>query len=334
MSDGTEILVMFLTDVEGSTALWQGRRKEMLRTLDHLDAVVERVIGSHGGALDKERGEGDSHFALFKQATSATRAAAELQRELAAGPWPQGVALKVRIGLHVGELHRRGRDYAGVAISYAARLRSVAHGGQVVASRTLVELVADELDAGLRWQSLGRHRVRDLAGWTEIFQLYGPGLIERFPPLATLDAGAPPLAAVVMIDAMDTLGATDNLNEPDADALLGSFSTIFASCFTKSRGQHLSFLGDGCMAVFADPEAALTFLREVRERVRTLGLDTRSGLHIGRVCFDVGGPYGRAIGVSWKLMRSCAPGKTLLSPAAAAVLAAADDLGIAPDPAV
>jgi len=129
-----------------------------------------------------------------------------------------------------------------------------------------------------------------------------------------------------MIDAMDTFGTTENLSDPDADALLGSFSNIFAGCFTRARGQHLSFLGDGCMAVFADPGAAVTFIRDVRERVRGLGLNTRSGLHIGRVRFDVGGPYGRAIGVSWKLMRSSAAGKTVLSPAAAGVLAAADDL--------
>ena len=325
MSDATEILVLFMTDVEGSTSLWQDRQQKMLATLDHLDATVERVVSSHGGLLVKERGEGDSHFAVFKQATSATCAAAALQHQLAANDWPAGEPLKVRIGLHAGEVHRRERDYAGIAISHAARVRSVAHGGQVIASRSIIELASSELEGGLRWRSLGPHRVRDLPGWTEIFQLVGPLLSDRFPPLVTLDTGLPPLAAIVMIDAMNTLGASDALNDADADALLGSFSQIFAESFSNARGQSLSFLGDGCLAIFADPDAAVPFIRDVRASVLALGLEIRSGFHIGRVRFDIGGPYGRAIGASFKLMRQCVPGKTMLSPAAASVVGAGDD---------
>jgi class 3 adenylate cyclase len=288
--------------------------------------VVERVVSLHGGQLDKARGEGDSHFVVFKQATSATCAAAELQHRLAANDWPSGVPLRVRIGLHVGEVHRRGRDYAGIAISHAARLRAVAHGGQVVASRGVVELTSRELEGGLQWRSLGPHRVRDLPGWTEIFQLHGPLLPEVFPPLVTLDTGLPPLAAIVMVDAIDTLGAVDALSDPESDKLLGSFSQIFAGSFTKTHGQCLQFLGDGCMSVFADPEAALRFVRDVRAHVLALGLELRSAIHVGRVRFDIGGPYGRAMGVCFKLMRQCAPGKIMLSPAAAALLESADDL--------
>jgi class 3 adenylate cyclase len=102
-------------------------------------------------------------------------------------------------------------------------------------------------------------------------------------------------------------------------------------CFARCQlpvlsGQFPSFLGDGCLAVFADPESAVVFARDVRASVLALGLDTRSAIHVGRVHFDIGGPYGRAIGVSFKLMRRGVAGKIMLSEAAAGVLRAGDDL--------
>jgi hypothetical protein len=56
-----------------------------------------------------------------------------------------------------------------------------------------------ELD-DLSFESLGRHRIRDCAGWTEVFQLCGPALPHDFPPLVTLDTGLPPIATIVMLD--------------------------------------------------------------------------------------------------------------------------------------
>lgn len=325
MTVAADILVVFMTDVEGSTAHWQTRPGTMAASLDHLDATVERVVSRHGGALIKARGEGDSHFALFRQATSATRAAAELQGCLAASDWPDGVALQVRIALHAGELQQRGVDYAGLPISQAARLRSAAHGGQVICSRVIVELSTHDLGAGIRWNSLGFHRIRDLSGWTEVFQLEGPNLQASFPPLATLDKGVPPLAAIVMTDAIDTLGAVDALSEAEGEALLGSFSELFAAAFSACRGQWLQLVGDGCAAVFSDPAAAVQFCRAVRGAVRRLQRELRTGLHVGRVRFDIGGPYGVAMQVTWRLMRQSGPGMIALSPAAAALLEPADD---------
>jgi class 3 adenylate cyclase len=115
-----EIMVFFLTDVEGSSQLWENHGAKMPAVVDHLDALVEAVAREHGGQLEKERGEGDSHFVVFHQATSATRAAGELQRRIAHADWPNGIRPDVRVGLHAGEALRRGLDYSGVAVNRAS----------------------------------------------------------------------------------------------------------------------------------------------------------------------------------------------------------------------
>lgn len=324
-----EIMVFFLTDVEGSTRLWEQHGAKMPEVVDHLDAVVESVVRDHGGLLEKERGEGDSHFVVFRQATSATRAAAELQRRIARDEWPHGIRPDVRIGLHAGEALRRGLDYAGLAVHRAARLRSVAHGRQVVASRVLVDLIPGELDE-LQWVHLGMHRVRDFPGWTDIFQLCAPFLQRAFPSLSTLDTGLPPVCTIVFMDADGLLHDIDKLSQEDENALFAMFAELFASSFARARGQYLQFQGDGCLALFADPQAALQFARDARLGSRMLGYEMRGVLHLGHVEFAFGVPYGRSLRIAGTMIRRGIRGAITLSASAAAVIELEDDLVLYP----
>jgi class 3 adenylate cyclase len=185
----TEIVVLFLTDVEGSSRLWQAHPERMGEVIDGLDEIVLAAVTAHGGTLLKSRGEGDSHFVCFSLASRALRAAAELQRRLGAKLWPDGIELKLRVALHAGEVQRRELDYSGIAVNRAARVRSAAHGGQILATRCVAELAGDEPGFELRLVSLGSYRVRDMPGWTELFQVWAPGLARQFPSPLTLDAG-------------------------------------------------------------------------------------------------------------------------------------------------
>jgi class 3 adenylate cyclase len=326
MSAGAEIIALFLTDVEASNTLWQTHGNKMSSVLDHLDGICDRVIAAHGGHFDRERGEGDSHIIVFKEASSATRAAAELQRKVAAAEWPHGIQPRLRIGLHVGEAQRRGQEYTGDAIKRGERLRAVAHGGQVVASRALVELVGGELHDGLSWTSLGTHRVRDLPGWIEIFQLAASYLPREYPPLLTLDSGLPPVSSIVFLDAIGTTLTVSKLSHEDETRLLHMFSELFSVSYASARGQYLQFLGDGCLAIFGDPQAAMRFIRDARSAAASLDFELRAALHIGRVEFAFGAPYGRSLRIASALLKHAAPGKVTLTPAAAAVVEQAGDL--------
>ncbi len=120
---------------------------------------------------------------------SATRdhaidAAVTAQSVLAQEPWGATGPLVVRVGIHCGPAELRDGDYYGTCVNQAARLMGIAHGGQIVCSGVVAELVGDHFEL----VDLGLHRLRDLESALRVFQVVAPGLESRFPPLASVDA--------------------------------------------------------------------------------------------------------------------------------------------------
>ena len=191
-------------------------------------------------------------------------------------------------------------------------------------SRAVVELVGEGV-AELRFESLGRHRIRDIAGWTELFQLRGPCLRSTFPPLVTLDTGLPPIGTIVMLDAVGIDEATTGSSREDTRRLLGDLVDLFAASFSASDGQYLKLTGDGCLALFADPDSAVAFARSARAEARTLGFPLRTVIHVGRVEFLRDEPVGRALFVASALCHRAPPDRITLSRTAAVLIDDADD---------
>jgi class 3 adenylate cyclase len=176
-------VTFLLTDIEGSTRLWEQQREGMRAALARHDALIERLVAEHGGVVVRPRGEGDSRFAVFAQASAAVAAAGAIQVALHREVWPLPEPLRVRIGLHTGEADLRDGDYYGGAVNRCARLRALAHGGQVLLSGTTTALVRDQLPADIALHGLGTHRLKDLPEPETIFQLLHPELPCEFPPL-------------------------------------------------------------------------------------------------------------------------------------------------------
>jgi len=172
----TGAVTFLLTDVEGSTKRWQADSAAMEAAIEEHDALVSRVVQEHCGVNVKSRGEGDSTFSVFQLPTAALEAAADLQRSLVRG-------LKVRIAVYSGQAQLRDGDYFGSTVNRCARLRAIAHGGQVLVSAATAELVHDHLPAGLSLHDLGAHTLKDLERPEHVFELRGPGLGSDFPAL-------------------------------------------------------------------------------------------------------------------------------------------------------
>ena len=176
------------TDIEGSTRLWEIGPEEMSRALVRHDEIVSQTVAEHGGVVVRSRGEGDSFFAVFTSPVSAVTAAAAMQRRLADEDWPDSTPIAVRAALHHGAADLRAGSYYGQAVNRCARLRGLAHGGQVLLSESMVALVEAELppESGIR--DLGLHRLRDLSRREHVYQLDLDGLPQSFGPLLSLDA--------------------------------------------------------------------------------------------------------------------------------------------------
>ncbi len=119
----------------------------------------------------------------------------EAQRLLAEHAWPQGVSVRVRMGLHTGEPIVGRTGYVGMAVHRAARIAHAGHGGQVLLSEITSGLVVDDLPSGARLVDLGRHLLKDLNRPEHIYQLDMDGLPGEFPALKSLEALPPESAA-------------------------------------------------------------------------------------------------------------------------------------------
>src|SRR5438270_951760 len=178
---GTVTLV--LADVQGSTRQWEERPDEMKTALEGVDEIVVAAVAAHDGVRPVEQGEGDSYVAAFSKASDGLAYAVDVQRQLADGP------LQLRVGIHTGEVQLRDEgNYVGPAINRAARLRDAAHGGQVVLSQVVHDLIVDQLPEGVGLKDLGSHRLRDLGRPEHVYQVIHPALAADFPALRTLDS--------------------------------------------------------------------------------------------------------------------------------------------------
>ena len=183
----TGTVTFLLTDIEGSTRLWETVPDAMKAALELHNRLVTDVIETHGGVVVTSRGEGDSFFAVFPSAVSAVEAAGACQLRLKEEAWPAGAALRVRMGLHTGEAHVKGGDYVDhVPINRCARVKAAAHGGQVLITKTTRDLVEGRLDSSFGLRSLGEFRLRDLSEPEFIYQLAHAELPADFPPIVTL----------------------------------------------------------------------------------------------------------------------------------------------------
>jgi class 3 adenylate cyclase len=177
-----------LTDLEGSTRLWESAPEAMALAVARHYELIDAAITRHGGVRPVEQGEGDSVVAVFTRASDALAAALDIQRAFHTEKWPDGARLKVRIAVHTAEAELRDEgNYFGRAVNRCARLRAIAHGGQVVLSRPSHDLVLDRLPKGAELVDLGMHRLRDLGRPEHVFGLLHPDLPSEFGPLRSLD---------------------------------------------------------------------------------------------------------------------------------------------------
>ena len=175
LSQPVGTVTLLFTDVEGSTRLLKRLgAADYARVLEQHRALLRDSFAKHEGY---EFGtEGDAFFVAFAEAGSALAAAGEAQKALADAEWPDGVELRVRMGVHTGNPTPVASNYVGIDLHRVARIMSAGHGGQIVVSATTRALV----DAKLT--ELGEHRLKDFDEPIALFQIDD----DRFPPLKTI----------------------------------------------------------------------------------------------------------------------------------------------------
>ena len=154
------LATVLFTDIVDSTAtasqLGDRRWKQQIR--EH-DAIVRRELGRHRGR--EIHTTGDGFLATFDGPARAIRCAVAIRDAIL----EEG--LHIRAGLHTGEIELQGDDVAGIAVHIGARVSAMAGPGEIMVSRTVVDLVAG---SSLEFADKGTHVLKGVPGeW----QLYG-----------------------------------------------------------------------------------------------------------------------------------------------------------------
>lgn len=180
MQPPTGTVTFLFTDIEGSSRLWERFPVDMGPALARHDEILRNQIEARGGYVFKT--VGDAFCAAFSSAEAGFSAAVGAQNELFAQDWGRVGPLRVRMGLHTGTAEFRDNDYFGGTLNRVARISSAGHGGQILCSQVLADLVrGDHPETG--FFPLGDFRLRNLNQIERIFQINAPGLPTSFPPL-------------------------------------------------------------------------------------------------------------------------------------------------------
>jgi class 3 adenylate cyclase/DNA-binding winged helix-turn-helix (wHTH) protein/Flp pilus assembly protein TadD len=322
----TGVVTFVLTDIEGSSGLWEVEPEGMAAALELHDELIARTMHAHRGRLLKTKGEGDATVTVFRRASDAVASAVELQREFAATAWPGGLEVRVRIAIHAGEAHEREGDYFGPALNRTARLRALATGGMTVVSQATAEIVHDHLPPGVSLLDLGRQQLRGLSRPETVFEVR---LAAPMTPYETRKT------VTVLFSSVGT--SVPEGRRLDAEARRRVMSRSFADmrAVLERHGATVeTYPGDALMAVFGVPllheDDALRAIRAASEMCEALPpladeierafgsrLTVRVGVGTGELLEarpDDGQPLaaGEAVNVAKRLEELAEPGEILI----------------------
>ena len=154
--DGT-VTLMF-SDIEGSTALNERLGDEAwLQLLKRHDEIVRRQVRSDRGQVVKT--QGDSFMVAFKEVPAAVSCAIAIQRVLDGPALDSPVPVRVRIGIHHGEVTKQGRDLFGLNVALAARVADCATGGEILASAA----VRSQARSGVRYGKARKVKLKGIS---------------------------------------------------------------------------------------------------------------------------------------------------------------------------
>jgi len=179
----TGFVTLLMSDIEGSTALLRKLGDRYGALLNDVRGILRAAVSSSGGREIDARA--DEFFAVFERAGAGLEAAVAVQRDLAAREWTDGLEVRLRLGIHSGHPTLTEAGYIGLAVHTTARVCSAAHGRQIIVSAATRTAISRSPLAGIRFRSLGRHRLSGLPDPETLFQVLAARLHASFPPPRT-----------------------------------------------------------------------------------------------------------------------------------------------------
>jgi predicted ATPase/class 3 adenylate cyclase len=333
-------VTFLMTDVEGSTPLWETHELSMLELMAWHHRTFADVAIAHGGVIPADQGEGDARFGAFPDAVEAVACALELQHRFiqrvdvpALHGGPEG--LSVRMGLHTGAAVFRDGNYFGEPVNRCARVRGLAYGGQILISETTRDLVARSLPGGASLRDVGTFRLKGLSRPERVFHLCHPDLPDDFPPPAMPAQRGPKQAGGATVPAgdvtllftgIDGAGRLWDLYPEEMSDAVARHDSILQAAIGAAGGYVFRAGGEGFSASFAQASSALRAALACQSAFATEAWPGAAPIKVGMalhsgLCEERDGDYfGPVVNRAARLQETAHGGQTLVSLATAELL--------------
>jgi class 3 adenylate cyclase len=324
--------VTFLfSDVDGSTEMVKrlgARYADVLA--EHRRLLRSEFVIHHGREVDTQ---GDAFCIAFGSAKDAVLAAVAAQRAIAANDWDEGIAPRVRMGLHTCEPDQSDDGYVGVGLHRAARICTLGHGGQVLLSRSTAGIADDHEITGVSARDLGEQTLKNFDWPERVYQLVVDGLPSEFPPLRAATEQAPLTGTVTIVvsEGRRVIRLSRELPPEIFGVLINEYQRVLRDVLERMGGHGFEAYSDTAIAAFATAKEAALAAVAVQDAVSVHKCPHKRNLMI-----SVGVHSGTA-GMGWlgpatmgceELCDAAEGGQILLSSATAALLEEEDLRGL------
>jgi class 3 adenylate cyclase len=324
--------VTFLfSDLDGSTEMVKRLRDRYANVLAEHRRLLRSAFGKHHGReVDTQ---GDAFCIAFGSAKDAVMAAVAAQRAIAAHDWDEGIAPRVRMGLHTCEPHQSDEGYVGVGLHRAARICTLGHGGQVLLSRSTAGIADDQEITGVSARDLGEQTLKSFDRAERVYQLVVDGLPSEFPPLRTATEQVPLTGTVtiVMSEGRHVIRLSRELPPEVFGSLINEYQRVLHDVLERMGGREFEAYADTAVAAFATVKEAALAAIAVQDAVAA-----HEWPHKRNLMISVGVHSGTA-GIGWlgpatmrceELCDAAEAGQIFLSSATAALLEEEDLRGL------
>ncbi len=163
--------IMF-TDIHGFSSMMEKDEAKTLSALAFHNELLRRLVAEHGGTVIKTIG--DAFLADFKTTVDAVKCAVRVQEELSAyNASNSSDPIRLRIGVHLGDIHFFEDDAIGEGINIASRLQSLAKPGRICISKEVYDQVSGKIN--LNYISVGKAKLKNISREIYAFEIVPEG---------------------------------------------------------------------------------------------------------------------------------------------------------------
>ena len=285
------LAAILCVDVVGYSRMMQADESGTLAALIRLrETVIEPTIAAHHGRIVKLMGDGA--LVEFASVVDAVNCAIAVQKALV--DWnaaePPERAIRLRIGVNLGDLIIEGNDLYGDGVNVAARLQAIAQPGEVVLSATAHQHSAGKTDEN--FVDCGELTLKNISGPVRVFRWSSGGASEPSRPVTAPTLPDKPSIAVLPFDNMSDDAGQEYLADGVVEAITAALSRI-KSFFVIARNSAFAYKSRAINVRDIGRDLGVAYLLEGsvqragnRVRITVQLVETAGGAHLWADKYD------------------------------------------------